>query len=106
MAFGGLLYEERDQQRFVILTTKSDTRLADIHQRAPLILSSNYLDAWMGGNAATAEGLLKPAPSRWFKWYRVGVDVGKVSNDHPALVKPLNDNELCAEEMLQGDLFS
>ena len=106
MAFGGLLYGQADQQRFVILTTAAEAGLADIHHRAPLALAPEDYDVWMAGDAETASRLLRPAPAHWFNWYRVGPDVGKVGNDHPALVTPLSDDALRMETSPQGDLFA
>ena len=106
MAFGGLLYGQADQQRFVILTTAADAGLADIHHRAPLTLAPEDYDVWMAGDVETASRLLRPAPAHWFNWYRVGPDVGKVGNDHPALVTPLSDDALRMETAPQGDLFA
>ena len=106
MAFGGLLYGQADQQRFVIVTTAADAGLADIHHRTPLTLAPEDYDVWMAGDAETASCLLRPAPAHWFNWYRVGPGVGKVGNDHPALVTPLSDDALRMETALQGDLFA
>jgi len=106
MAFAGLLYGQKDQQRFVIMTTNADAGLADIHHRAPLVLAPDGYDAWIGGNATTAASLLRPAPANWFNWYRVGPEVGKVAHDHPALATPLTDNELRVPFAPQGDLFA
>ena len=50
--------------------------------------------------------LLRPAPATWFNWYRVGPEVGKVSQDHPALVTPLTDEALRPQDVPQGDLFA
>lgn len=105
-AFAGLFFGPADQLRFVILTTAADGGLADIHHRAPLILSQKNFDFWIGDNTAIAADLLRPAPATKFNWYRVGRDVGKVSNDHPALAIPLSDDELVMEEAPQGDLFT
>ena len=106
MAFAGLLYGQKDQQRFVIMTTNADAGLADIHHRAPLVLAPDSYDAWIGGNATTAASLLRPAPANGFNWYRVGPEVGKVAHDHPALATPLTDDELRVPFAPQGDLFA
>ena len=106
MAFAGLRYGQKDQQRFVIMTTNADAGLADIHHRAPLVLAPDSYDAWIGGNATTAASLLRPAPANWFNWYRVGPEVGKVAHDHPALATPLTDDELRVPFAPQGDLFA
>ena len=106
MAFAGLLYGQKDQQRFVIMTTNADAGLADIHHRAPLVLAPDGYDAWISGNATTAASLLRLAPANWFNWYRVGPEVGKVAHDHPALATPLTDDELRVPFAPQGDLFA
>ena len=106
MAFGGLLFGPPEQQRFVIMTTRADAGLADIHHRAPLVLAANDFDAWVGSDVSAAAALLRPAPATWFNWYRVGADVGKVSQDHPALVTPLTEEALRPQAAPQGDLFA
>ena len=55
------------------------------------------------------------APAASFNWYRVGPAVGRVAEDHPELVTPLDDAALAAENQpatatqnkdeAQGDLF-
>ena len=106
MTFGGMLYGQEDQQRFVIVTTAADAGLAGIHHRAPFTLAPEDYDVWMAGDAETASRLLRPAPAHWFNWYRVGPDVGKAGNDHTALVTPLSDDALRMETAPQGDLFA
>ena len=106
MAFGGLLFGPPEQQRFVIMTTRADAGLADIHHRAPLVLAANDFDAWVGSDVSAAAALLRPAPATWFNWYRVGAEVGKVSQDHPSLVTPLTEEALRPQAAPQGDLFA
>ena len=106
VALAGLLYGQKGQQRFVVITTNADAGLADIHHRAPLVLAPNSYDDWISGNATTAANLLHPAPANWFNWYRVGPDVGNVAHDHSALVMPLKDEESREPWMPRGDLFA
>jgi len=106
MAFGGLLFGPLEQQRFVIMTTRADSGLADIHHRAPLVLADNDFDAWVGSDVSAATALLRPAPAMWFNWYRVGPEVGKVGQDHPELVTPLTEEALRPQAAPQGDLFA
>ena len=106
MAFGGLLFGPPEQQRFVILTTRANAELADIHHRAPLVLAANDFDAWVGSDALAATALLCPAPANWFNWYRIGPEIGKVSLDHPALVTRLTEEALRPQAAPQGDLFA
>ena len=106
IAFGGLLFGLPEQQRFVIITTRADAGLADIHHRAPLVLAANNFDAWVGSDVSAAAALLRPAPATWFNWYRVGAEVGKVSQDHHTLMTPLTEEALRPQAALQGDLFA
>ena len=106
MAFGGLLFGLQEQQRFVIMTTRATAGLAAIHDRAPLVLASNDFDAWVGSDVSAAATLLRPAPATWFNWYRVGPEVGKVSQDYPALVTPLTEATSRPQADSQGDLFA
>ena len=106
MAFGGLLFVPPQQQSFVIVTTRADAGLADIHHRAPLVLSASDFDAWVGSDVSAAAALLRPAPAIRFNWYRVGPEVGKVSQDHPALVTPLTEEASRPQAAPQGDLFA
>ena len=106
IAFGGLLFGPPEQQRFVIMTTRAEAGFAAIHHRAPLVLASNDFDAWVGSDVSAAVALLRPTPATWFNWYRVGSEVGKVSQDHPALVTPLTEETSRPQATLQGDLFA
>lgn len=106
MAFGGLLFGPPEKQRFVIITTRADTGLADIHHRAPLVMPVEGCEAWVGTDVSAATALLCPTPATRLNWHRVGPEVGKVSEDHPALVAPLIDYTLHPQATPQGDLFN
>ena len=47
-------------ETFTILTTEPNEQVARIHDRMPVILPMADLDAWLAGDAATAQALLKP----------------------------------------------
>lgn len=120
MAFGGLLLRRGGEDRFVIMTSAANGDLASIHHRQPLVLAPDHWPRWLNGSAEDAGALCVAAPSSWFNWYRVGPAVGRVAEDHPGLVTPLDDVELAAEahaqkqaaakpakaaDTAQGDLF-
>ena len=114
MAFGGLLLRRGGEDRFVIMTSAANGDLAAIHHRQPLVLPQDAWPGWLTGSAAQAESLCIAAPSNWFNWYRVGPAVGRVAEDHPELVTPLDEAALAAEAQgasgqpannAQGDLF-
>ena len=106
MAFGGLLFGPPEQRRFVIMTTRADAGIADIHHRAPLVLAADDFEGWLGGDVSAAATLLRSAPAAWFNWYRIGPEVGKVGQDQPALVTPLTEEAVNPEATPQGDLFA
>ena len=106
MAFGGLLLRRGDEDRFVVMTSAANGDLATIHHRQPLVLPPDRWHRWLNGGPADAADLCVAAPGNWFNWYRVGPDVGKFGNDHPALVTPLSDDALRMETPPQGDLFA
>ena len=114
MAFGGLLLRRGDEDRFVVMTSAANGDLAAIHHRQPLVLSPDKWRGWLTGGPADAAELCVAAPANWFNWYRVGPGVGRVAEDHPELVTPLDDAALAAEALGgagrksddgQGDLF-
>ena len=102
MAFGGLLLrrsgaEEGGEDRFVIMTSAANGDLASIHHRQPLVLAPDNWSRWLTGSGTEAADLCVAAPSSWFNWYRVGPAIGRVAEDHPELVTPLDDAALAAE---------
>lgn len=116
MAFGGLLLNRGSENRFVIMTSAANGDLASIHHRQPLVLAPENWPRWLTGNLEEANSLCTAAPASWFNWYRVGPAVGRVAEDHPELVTPLDDAALAAEaqarkkpaslaDTAQGDLF-
>lgn len=117
MAFAGLLLRRGGEDRFVIMTSAANGKLAAIHHRQPLVLSPDTWPRWLTGSREDAISLCVAAPSDWFNWYRVSLAVGRVGEDHPELVTPLDDAALAAEvraeaekrtkpaDTGQGDLF-
>ena len=116
MVFGGLVLPHGREQRFVIVTAASNGDLKAIHHRQPLVLPPTAWQPWLTGSPAAAKDLCVAQPSDWFNWYRVGPSVGRVAEDHPELVTPLDEAALAAEmrapaaskktnDTLQGDLF-
>jgi len=112
MAMAGLLFKRASNTFFVIITSAAVGKLTKIHHRQPLVLTKDAWQDWLIGSQNEAERHLVPTPEAWFNWYRVGSAVGRVSEDHPGLVTPLDERSLNFEQgppetrMLQGDLFS
>ena len=115
MGMGGLLWRRGQEDRSVIMTSAANGELTSIHHRQPLVLPPDSWQRWLTGGADDAAALCVGAPASWFNWYRVGPAVGRVAEDHPELVTPLDDAALAAEsaggvsrkaaETGQGDLF-
>ena len=115
MGMGGLLLRRGNEDRFVIMTSAANDELTAIHHRQPLVLQPHSWDRWLAGSQQDAAELCVAAPAASFNWYRVGPAVGRVAEDHPELVTPLDDAALAAESQpaiatqnkreAQGDLF-
>ena len=115
MGMGGLLLRCGNEDRFVIMTSAANGELTAIHHRQPLVLPPDSWDRWLAGSQQDAAELCVAAPAASFNWYRVGPAVGRVAEDHPELVTPLDDAALAAENQpatatqnkdeAQGDLF-
>ena len=116
MGFAGLLLRQGISDRFVIMTSAADGALASVHHRQPLVLPKAAWSGWLAGDATQARALCVSAPASAFNWYRVSPDVGRVSEDHPGLVTPLDDAAIASEAAdkrsslgrnggAQGDLF-
>ena len=118
MGFAGLLLRRGNSDRFVIMTSASNGDLTSVHHRQPLVLPPDCWQRWLSGDAAQAQALCVAAPSTAFNWYRVSADVGRVAEDHPGLVTPLDEatiaNEAASRKAAprrssagdaQGDLF-
>jgi putative SOS response-associated peptidase YedK len=96
-AFAGLWdsWGPRDGSRvetFTILTCPPNTFMAEIHNRMPVILSSDAWAVWLGESGATPEqlqALCKPFPSERMISWAVSPRVGNVKNTDAGLVEPL-----------------
>ena len=75
-----------------IIVTDANAAIAPIHDRMPVILTGNGLDAWLDptiGNAAALTSLLRPAPAQDWTHYPVSKRVNSPRNDDPSLVDRL-----------------
>jgi putative SOS response-associated peptidase YedK len=69
--------------RFSVLTTMSNTVVAPVHDRMPVIIGSGQLDDWLTGDAGAALAMMNPAPSALLKATKVSKRVNSVKNDDP-----------------------
>lgn len=80
-------------QSFTILTTEAQTRVADIHDRMPLILPKRQEDYWLDGPArgqAIADFLAELKPENNLYAYPVSSLVNSPANDSIDCIKELN----------------
>ena len=84
MLLGGLLKFSEvagTPPRFSVLTTRSNTVVAPVHDRMPVIIGSVQLDDWLTGDAVAALAMMNPAPSGLLKATKVSKRVNSVKND-------------------------
>jgi putative SOS response-associated peptidase YedK len=75
-----------------ILTTRPNELVAPIHNRMPVILSRDMLDAWLDPSASLGElePMLAPAPEETLRLWPVSTEVNKVAADGPHLLRPID----------------
>lgn len=74
-----------------IITTTSNALLKPIHDRMPVILPNDAIDAWLtldGSRQAELLSLLKPYPETEMEVYAVSQYVNSPANDSPACIQP------------------
>jgi putative SOS response-associated peptidase YedK len=74
------------------VTTRSNTAIADLHDRMPVVLDPDAWATWLGGAAtdpAELHGLLVPNEAVELDIYPVSRAVNDARADGPALLEPL-----------------
>jgi putative SOS response-associated peptidase YedK len=101
MCFAGLWdcveFEDSDEKLFTytIITTESNKQLSFLHDRMPVILDngSEAIRTWLDPNrtewSTDLQSLLKPFHGE-LECYPVSKDVGKVGNNSPSFLVPIN----------------
>ncbi len=74
--------------RFTILTTRPNDLVGPVHDRMPVIVPLDRLDAWLGDPPAVAAGLLGPAPADALVATPVSKHVNSVKHDDPECIAP------------------
>ena len=77
-----------------IITTSANGLMAPIHDRMPVILAARDWARWLephgqGRDLAALMALLRPCAEDLLRRYPIGPRVGKVQNDGPELLEPL-----------------
>ena len=103
---GGLLYlaglyeswqpqPEQWQRTFTIVTTEPNTLLAPIHNRMPVVLPEDAVDAWLDPQEQDFEKLkqlLRPVSDDYLVARRVSQRANSVKNDDPSLIEPAEES--------------
>jgi putative SOS response-associated peptidase YedK len=87
-----------------ILTTEPNEKVAELHNRMPVVLDGGGVDRWLSRGRPEAElkALLRAAPSEWFVMDAVSTQVNSPANEGPALVEPIGDQSPAAGDAQPG----
>lgn len=70
-----------------IIVTEANELMAKIHNRMPVILAADAVDAWLTGDAG--DELLKPCPSDWLEATEVSTYVNSSRHQGPECIEPV-----------------
>lgn len=70
-----------------IVTTDANATMESIHNRMPLILGEQDLDAWLSGRAG--KEILRPCPAPWIEAVEVSSYVSNIRNQGDKCIEPL-----------------
>lgn len=74
---------------FAIITTAAGDDMVELHDRTPLMLSGDVLNAWLHAGADEAMAIAMSAPLPALAWHPVSRAVGNPRSNGPQLVKPI-----------------
>jgi putative SOS response-associated peptidase YedK len=101
MLFAGLYDEARTAdgaplESFTIVTTSSNDTMSDLHDRMPVILDEEDVEAWLDSDLnefEPLEHLLRPAPDDAIRVHPVSRAVNNARHNGPDLIEPLEDDD-------------
>jgi putative SOS response-associated peptidase YedK len=76
---------------FTIITTTANQLLRPIHERMPVVVEPENWPLWLGEVEGDPMKVLQPSVETVLRSWRVGVRVGRVSEDDPGLLDPVPD---------------
>jgi putative SOS response-associated peptidase YedK len=99
---GGLIYfaglheswlpePEHWERTFTIVTTDANGLIEPVHDRMPVVLTEDKVDAWLHPNESeieTLEALLEPPPDDLLVATPVSTKANSVKNDDPSVLEP------------------
>lgn len=73
---------------FSIVTTVANARQALVHERMPVLLARDAVDAWLDPAQApeALQALLRPCPPGWLAFWPVAARVGRVAENDAGLI--------------------
>jgi putative SOS response-associated peptidase YedK len=97
-AMAGLweVWEGDEVQRIpsvTILTTEPNPTMNSIHDRMPVILSSDDEEMWLNGDPDERKGLCRPYPGTDLEAYEISTLVNNPTNDRPGVIEPLGHEQ-------------
>ncbi len=90
--------------RFTILTTRPNRLVARVHNRMPVVISSDRIDDWLRAAPSNVISLIEPAPESALVATAVSRRVNSVKNDDPGCLAPAEPTNPPASDR-QGSLF-
>ncbi len=83
-AFAGLWERWNDLQTCAVITTEANRKMAEVHDRMPVIVSPQEYSNWLSGG----ENLLRPCEESVISIRRVSRAVNNARNENPLLIEP------------------
>lgn len=71
-----------------IITCGPNDFMKPLHDRMPVILGEDQMDAWFNAPPEETLDMLKPCPSDWMSSHRVSAKVNSTRNQGPDCIKP------------------
>ena len=81
--------EGKEFKSFTIITTEPNSVISKIHNRMPVILSTNEEKEWLNLDFPAPIKLLDPYPANKIEMYQISKLINKPVNDSPEIIKPV-----------------
>ena len=93
VAIGALWQNDGDAAQVILMTVPANQTVAPVHDRMPLTIADDQLDAWLAGSTPWEEvaPLIVPSPATAWRRWRVGFGVSNNRRDEPGLLEPMPD---------------
>jgi len=100
MLFAGLFDEAKGVggdplESFSIITTHANEAMSNLHDRMPVILNDDDLEAWLDRDLTDfepLEHLMRPVPDEDIDIHQVSREVNNARHNGPELIEPLDDS--------------